>query len=180
LQALALTVPAAEATSRASPREHLGLALAALAELDREINRGLSHRRLHRDAARELARAAVERWRGPAALAGRRIELRWRGPHAEVICDPAGVGQALDNLIANALEHGGGPIVLEGAVAGGRVRFAVSDSGGRGARERPARRPRRGYGLRVVERVASEHDGRFTLHRHPAGTRALLELPARR
>jgi signal transduction histidine kinase len=38
-------------------------------------------------------------------------------------------------------------------------------------------RRRHGHGLAVVRRVASEHRGRFVLHRGDLGTVATLELP---
>ena len=78
-----------------------------------------------------LAIAAAERWRARVAGAGRRIAVRWRCGEELADVDPVRVAQALDNLIANALEHGGGQITIEGA------RRAGTDRAG-GARPRPA------------------------------------------
>ena len=41
------------------------------------------------------------------ALGGGSLELRWRAGEAAVIGDGAALEQALDNLIVNAIEHGG-------------------------------------------------------------------------
>lgn len=171
LQALALTAPV-------SARSQLDLAMAALAELDREINGGPPRPRRLVDAA-ALARDAVERWQAPAAALGRSVELRWRGGESRILCEPAAIARALDNLIANALEHGSGPVRVEGAVVAGRVRLAVCDEGRAEAGERPRaeRDWRRGHGRAIVTAVASAHGGRFASCAHANGTSAILELP---
>ena len=87
------------------------------------------------------------------------------------------MAQALDNLIANALEHGGPPVVVTGA----RVAGAHPDHD----RQRPRRSasrveggdPRRGHGTEIVSEVASAHRGRFALCRTGSGCVAALELP---
>ena len=173
LQALALTVPV-------SARSQLDLAIAALADLDREINGGSPPpRRLVE--AESLARAAVERWHEPATGLGRTLELRWRAGSCRLLCEPSAVARALDNLIANALEHGSGAIRLEGTIAAGRVRLAVSDEGRSeersSARAAAARDWRRGHGRAVVAAVAAAHGGRFASCAHADGTSAVLELP---
>jgi signal transduction histidine kinase len=190
LQALML------ATRAPSPartgRSQLELALDALADLDRIVN-GTRRTRERRIAdAGELARDAVRRWRSAAAVAGRRIDFRWRAGGSRVACDPAAISRALDNLIANALEHGRGPVRVEGLLRTGRLRLLVSDgvhAGGaapppgadpcrrRGVGLRRRGDPRRGHGLRVVAQVAADHGGRFAACRHDAGACAVIELP---
>ena len=175
----------------ASRRGQLDLALEALDGLDRQVNGGSEPPRTELVEAGSLARDAVGRWRAAAALSGRRIELAWGAGTARLVCDPAAVSQALDNLIANALEHGRGEIRVDGSERAGRLRIVVADgvdagrappSPGRAATGSPgpARRsgsPRRGHGLRIVADVAADHGGRFAACAHAAGASAVLELP---
>ena len=44
----------------------------------------------------------------------------------------AALASALDNLVANALEHGGGRILVEGERSGNVVRVLISDGGSGG------------------------------------------------
>jgi signal transduction histidine kinase len=192
LQALTLSGRALPAPAGGG-RDQLGLAIAALDDLDLAVNGGLPERRVWTVDARTLAEEAVGRWRRTAALAGRRMELRWRAGRSRVVCEPAAIARALDNLLANALEHGRGPVRLDGTLRAGHVRLLVSDGADAGAapalavgvhpRRRPAagsrraRDPRRGHGLRVVADVAAAHGGRFASCRHEAGACAVLELP---
>jgi signal transduction histidine kinase len=98
-----------------------------------------------------------------------------------VEAEPTRLAQALDNLIANALEHGGPPFALTASRVAGRVRISLSDGGGgQGAEGDRDRSPRRGHGLAVVRAVARAHGGRFALHRATSGAVAALELPLAR
>lgn len=172
LQALALG-------SRAED-PHLRAAIEALGELDRAVNGGPpTGPAARRVEARELARDAVVRWREPALRRGRTVELRWRAPECPIDCEPATISRALDNLIANSLEHGSGPIVLEGTVRPGRVRLHVADAGAPADAQpsRGARDPRRGHGTALVAAAAARHGGRFAACRGPAGASAVIELP---
>lgn len=166
-------------------RDHLGLALEALGELDRHVNGGVppATTRSELVEARTLVIDAVRRWRGPAATASREIGLRWSANGSRLVCDRVAVARALDNLIANALEHGSGTIQLEGTVREGRLRIAVADGCER-ERERVAavgparpRSTRRGHGLRIVAEIAADHGGRFAACAHGGGATAILELP---
>jgi signal transduction histidine kinase len=173
LQALAL---AAKPPGPDGP-DPLELALAALRDLDREVNGGGLDFRRRPVEARMLAIAACERWRARAASAGRRISVRWRCGDAVADVDPLRVSQALDNLIANALEHGAGPITLEGVRHGDRIELVVRDSGGvRPQRLREHADPRRGHGLRITRRLARENGGELQI-RGRSGTVASLVLP---
>lgn len=201
LQAIALVSGAAgrsgQARNGAGPGR-LELALAALDDLDREINGGEPPIRLRPVACRAWVEGALGRWRVAAGQAGSPIALRWRAGSATVLADSRRLAQALDNLIVNAIEHGGPPIRVEATVVSGRLRIAVLD-GGRGAEGEgagieahgePGRirtlarrwrtRGRRGHGLRVVARIVADHGGRFMLHRGSGGTTAALELPLAR
>ena len=161
----------------ASP-DPLELALAALRDLDADINGGAPELRRRPVDARGLLNSAAGRWRARAAAAGRAISVRWDCGVASADADPVRVSQALDNLIANALEHGRGTIVLRGARRGSRIELSVRD-GGRRSSSRPlrARDPRHGHGLRVVRAVAERHGGSVRVRPGERGTVAALELP---
>jgi signal transduction histidine kinase len=186
LQALALAVGAGRAGAT-GVESSLFLVTAAVDRLDEEINgRGPECAR-RAVPVRPLLDAAVLRWRSHARRAGGELSLVG-APPSVVEGDPLGLAQALDNLIVNAIEHGG-PIVEVGARRHGhRVRIAVADSGRSAApvvwRGSPGSflarltgRRRRGHGLAVVRRVARVHDGRFELRRSELGSVAALELP---
>lgn len=166
----------------------LDLAAAALQRLDREINGGSYVLLPSAIDARALAQAAVGRWRGRARLADGSLELRWNAGSAMVDGDRLALAQAIDNLIVNAIEHGGSNIVVSARRREGRLRIAVVDSGS--ASRPPARRggpaeilarlagrKRRGHGLAVVRRVVAAHQGRFVFERTPRGSTAAIELP---
>ncbi|MQA76259.1 MAG: hypothetical protein GEU88_18330 [Solirubrobacterales bacterium] len=194
LQALILEPAPPVATPRPAGTQ-LELALDALAGLDREINGGVAPPGRRIVEGRVLIEGARARWRAQAELAGRPIAVAWGASRSRVACDPAAIARALDNLIANALEHGSGPIALEGHSRAGRLRLVVIDGGEAGAGERVAstmslirarrlrvaragrRDRRRGHGLLTVAAIAAEHGGRFAACRHRAGASAVLELP---
>lgn len=188
LQALALAAPE---TPRGEPsRIHSSVQMAALAleRLDREINGEVGESHSAPVAVEPLLRAAVGRWRSRAALAGGSLELRGDAGGSVVDGDRAAIAQALDNLVVNAIEHGGPRIAVEARREGGTLVVRVADSGRASRppsrRETPAEllarlsgRRRHGHGLRVVRRVAGCHGGDFRLDRSEHGTEAVLELP---
>ena len=179
LQALVL-----QAASGAAGRDQLAQALVALDDIDREVNGRVAPPARAPADARALAADAVRRWRGPAALEGRSLDLRWRANGSRLVCDAAAISRALDNLIANSLEHGRGPILVEGSERAGRLRLTVADGTAAGG---PVPAPhmaghrradaRRGHGLRIVAEVAASHGGRFAACSHAEGASAILELP---
>ncbi len=187
LQAVALAA-GPRLGSAADAGEPIELAAAALERLDREINGGPLVPTLGSVDAAALARSAVARWQARVQVAEGSLELRWNAGEALVSGDRSALAQALDNLIVNAIEHGGTTIVVAGRLLQGRLRIAVVDSGRatrpRSRRNRPAHiaarlsgRYQHGHGLGVVRRVAADHDGRFVLHYSERGSRAVLELP---
>ena len=119
-----------------------------------------------------LVRRCVGAW---AAAHGRwRIVLDWRAAHAAVWGEPGRLGQALDNLIANALEHGAGPVTIVGRLTATSVTIAVLDRGEglRHSLDRSASvswRARRGHGLVIVRRAIDDHGGRMQLVRESRG-----------
>jgi signal transduction histidine kinase len=168
--------------------EPIELAAAALERLDREINGGPLAPALGPVEALALARSAVARWQARVRFAEGSLELRWNAGEVLVSGDRSALAQALDNLIVNAIEHGGPTIVVAGRLLGGRLRIAVVDSGRatrpRSRRNGPAQviarlsgRHHRGHGLGVVRRVAADHGGRFSLRHSERGSLAVLELP---
>jgi signal transduction histidine kinase len=205
LQALALAPHTATRNGHSSENGapgRLELALAALDDLDREINGNEQPIRLRPVACRPWVEGSLGRWRLAAGRSGSQVELRWRAGRATVLADPRRLAQALDNLIVNAIEHGRPPIRVEASAGTAHVRIVVRDGGcadpdpdadgepetGSVAtlpalawlrapgRRRPSR-GRRGHGLDVVARIAAEHGGRFMVRRGPRGTVAALELP---
>jgi signal transduction histidine kinase len=189
LQALALLEEAGGAFRHASAIQgSVRMAAGALERLEREINGEAIAAARAPLPVRPLLDGAVARWRGRAALAGGTLKLRWEGGEATVEGDRCEIAQAVDNLIVNAIEHGGPEVLVAASARRGRLRIAVLDSG-RGSRpaarrESPAEpiarlcgRTRRGHGLRVVRRTAARHGGRFQLRCREHGTEAVLELP---
>jgi signal transduction histidine kinase len=155
----------------------LELALAALDDLDHELNGGEPPLRMRPVVCRTWVEGALGRWRVAAGRSGSPVELRWRAGSATVLADPRRLAQALDNLIVNAIEHGGPPIRVVGSVSGASVRIEVVDRGCGGVGPTRRARGRRGHGLEVVARVAAQHGGRFMVSRGRRSTVAALELP---
>lgn len=187
LQAIALSLPAGP--GRMTPALPVWQAIRALGEVDRQVNGGAPDRlRPEPIACRLMTEACVRRWQSRARMAGGGIELRWIGPEALVNGDPAALSAAIENLIVNAIEHGGPRIMVRALTIGRRLRIEVSDNG---KEQRPGERSgspaevlgrlrgrgRHGHGLAVVREAAREHDGRFDLEIAEAGSSATLILP---
>lgn len=133
----------------------------------------------------ELVADSVEAWRPAASASGCRLGFRWHGDEGWVIGDRLRLAQATGNLIANAIEHGGGSIAVVGRFQGGVVRVEVTDSGPglpapvadlvrRAGRHQGAR----GRGLAIVSRIAGAHGGRLAAAPAARGARIVLALPA--
>jgi signal transduction histidine kinase len=133
----------------------------------------------------ELLRDSVEAW-SPCAQA-RGVELRtcWSGHGATVHGDRFRLAQATGNLIANAIEHGGGIVEVRGRSDGAGARIEVID-GGPGmpapvaelARRAGRGRGPRGRGLAIALAVAEAAGGRLAAAPSERGARLVLELPA--
>jgi len=188
LQALALAAPTAAPAEPAALQGALRMVAGALERLEREINGEPVPSARRALSARPLLDSAVRRWQARAALAGGSLALRWEAGDAAIDGDPCEVAQALDNLIVNAIEHGGPTIAVEAHPLPGKLGVTVVDSGRASRppsrRESPAEliarlsgRGRRGHGLRVVRRTAAAHGGGFRLRWSERGTEAILELP---
>src|SRR5919197_61753 len=122
------------------------------------------------DVGRLLADAAPA-WAALAEEHGAALVVEPSG--ARVAGDPLRLAQACANLVANAIEHGGGHVHVRATLMGGHVRVEVRDDGpglpaplstlvgsARG------RRSHRGHGLAIAAAIARRHGGR------------LLSLPA--
>jgi signal transduction histidine kinase len=107
----------------------LGRAGLALDDLTRPAGRGLLPRREETVEAAALVHASVLAWRGTAELHGVQLRDEWVGPPAAVRGDRLRLAQVTGNLIANAIEHGGGEILVRGAAPAGAVRIEVHDGG---------------------------------------------------
>ncbi len=142
----------------------------------------------------ELVADLVEAW-GPIADArGVKLRVRWSGGSGPVRGDRLRLAQATGNLIANAIEHGGGEVELRGTDQGAGVRLEVLDRGpglpapvnvlarraGRSRRRaaRGRKRAGRGRGLAIAVAVAEAHGGRLAAAPSERGARLVLELPA--
>ncbi|MDX6616597.1 MAG: two-component system, OmpR family, sensor kinase, partial [Solirubrobacterales bacterium] len=177
LQALALS----NKRDYAAADGFLDLAMSALGDLDRAVNGQASNGVGRREvvSSHELAVAAAGRWR--SSHPGIELQLYWDAGPAAIVAIPEQIGQAFDNLIANALEHGSPPLSLTACTISGRVRITISDrgpgaglSGSNGNGSAPERR---GHGLALVSEIAAAHGGRFAISRSQNGTVAALELP---
>jgi signal transduction histidine kinase len=105
----------------------------------------------------ELAEEIAAAWASVAERSARRLTIE-RLDRSPVIADRGQVGQAACNLVANAIEHGEGPICLKVVSSGGGSRLEVSDSG-RGMDRRAVRPGTRGRGLSIARRLAAQAGG---------------------
>jgi signal transduction histidine kinase len=129
-----------------------------------------------------LVRRRVAAWSRLGEARRRSVELRWPIGPSVVRTDSGRLGQALDNLIVNALDHGSGMVRVSGSLRGRTIAIVVSDQGP--GFDRPlmdlVRRPwqaRHGHGLVVAARVAELYGGRLTATSGRIGSRVEIELP---
>ena len=131
-----------------------------------------------------LLREAAEGWRAMAAArgAGLTVEAALVPP---VHGDPLRLAQAIGNLVANALEHGGGAVQVRVGTRDRRVRVEVTDDGpglpqpvAELVNAAHGRHTRRGHGLAIAAGIARRHGGRVAAAPSAHGARVVLELPA--
>jgi signal transduction histidine kinase len=165
----------------------LGRAALALDDLDTARTRRIGALRPAEPVdLEELVRDSVEAWRAAAAAQGVSVSALWSGCPARVWGDRLRLAQATGNLIANAIEHGGGAVSVRGCLAApGRARIEVVDTGpglpapvAELTRRRRSGRGVRGRGLAIAAAVAESHGGRLAAAPSRRGARLVLELPA--
>jgi signal transduction histidine kinase len=83
-------------------------------------------------ALEQLSRSAAAGWRLAAAREGRSVEVDWRAGPVTVRADRGRLAQALGNVMANAVEHGRGPVRLHARRTANGVRLEVANERGRG------------------------------------------------
>jgi signal transduction histidine kinase len=166
----------------------LELGRAALALEDLANPQGAPRRARSREAVdfHGLLAKSVEAWQASAAARGCQLSLRWTGGRAVVTGHRLRLAQATGNLIANAIEHGGGVIEIHGHAGVASLRLEVIDDGPGLSAPVPelARRGGRAFGLRghglaIACSVARAHGGRLASAPSERGARLVLELPAR-
>lgn len=168
----------------------------AVSQLDRALNGGSAPEMACEDVAcRLMIDSCVRRWRSRARLAGAELELGWTGADVLVRGDGTALCAAFENLILNAIEHGGPKIRVEAVVLGRWVRIEITDSGrasrpaGRGdspaeviARQRgPVGEAHggegHGHGLGIARRAVEDHGGKLELEFRDDGSTAAVALP---
>jgi signal transduction histidine kinase len=77
---------------------------------------------------RELLGDSVEAWRAAAHARGASLALEWSGAAGWVRGERLRLAQATGNLIANAIEHGGGLVVVRGRVVGSAAASAAASA----------------------------------------------------
>jgi signal transduction histidine kinase len=141
---------------------------------------GRARPRLAGVALKELLAQSSEAWRPAAERRGGRLTFDWQADGASVHADHRRLAQAFGNLLANAVQHGGGEIVVRGRPSDGGVRIEVEDAGTAVPPPR-RRRARRGRGLAIAERSLAHVGARIISFDRPGGGRvATTELPVDR
>jgi two-component system sensor histidine kinase TctE len=144
----------------------------------------------------DLARLVAEvlRVKAPAALRrGVEVSLELEGDPRPLTGDPLLIGEALENLLDNALRYGcdqGGAIRVLVAFEDRLIRLAVEDDGPgvpADQRERVFERFQRGVedsidgcglGLAIVREIAERHGGTAKLMEAPTGARFEMVFPS--
>jgi signal transduction histidine kinase len=166
----------------------LGRAALALEDLDTAGRRGgPAWRALEPVDMRQLVSDSVEARVATAAAVGVEVRMSWSGDSPAVWGDRLRLAQAIGNLIANAIEHGGGVVSVQGRGEPGRVRIEVIDCGpglpapvSELVRRPHGGRGRRGRGLAIATAVIVSHGGRLAAAPSARGARLVVELPASR
>lgn len=125
------------------------------------------------------------------AVAGTDVEARTDPDLPLIDGDPVRLRQALDNLVVNALVHGGGgPVLVRAECLDERLSVSVTDSGQgiapldlerifeSGVRL-DEKRPGSGLGLALTRAIVDAHGGAISVESSTRGTTFTITLPAR-
>lgn len=178
LQALLLAPP-----RPGDPLTTLDLALAALHDLELVLDAG--HRReLPAGPSKTLnwpllLTGAADRWQQAAWLRGGRVDVRCLIDGGKPLSKETAISlsQGLDNLILNALTHGGAVVEVSAVPTCAGIELRVADRGTPPPQAPPYRQRRRGQGLKVVTGIASRLGGSFRVSRDASGSLATISLP---
>lgn len=185
LVTLARSCSCTEAGNRVGAlRAQIERAATALADVDRRRTRKLETRAERHSELVDLELLVLSRvrhWEQIASGYHSRVRGEWRAGPAWTVGDSAALGGAIDNLVANALEHGGGRILVEGERSGNVLRVLVSDGGSGDFQlsrigEADWASPR-GHGLAIVREAVEAHGGRLVTRARLSGTAIAIELP---
>ena len=106
----------------------------------------------------------VTGWDLTARRAGGGVHLDWGAGRVAVRADRGRIAQALGNVLANAVEHGGGHVRVTGRRTARGIRIEVRDSG-------------RGHGFGIATRAIRESGGTLRAARAGSGTAVSIDLP---
>jgi signal transduction histidine kinase len=174
-----------DAAERASAlHAQIDRATSALGDVDRRRTGIREQAAIHRHQPLDLEALVCSRvrsWQQIACGYRTRVRLEWRAGPARALGDPGRLASALDNLIANALEHGGDRVLVEAERSRDTLRLMVSD-GGHEALDLSAIgeadwRSARGHGLAIARDVIEAHGGRLVTRARLTGTAIAIELP---
>ena len=166
--------------------QELERATRALSDLSAAMGGRVTASRLERLELGGVIGDCVEGLRAAAAQRGVELRLSWPAGEVLVLGDRLRLAQTVSNLLANAIEHGGGLVEVSGRLEGNSVRVEVNDDGPGlpapvaelAARPR-AGRGSRGRGLAIASSIARGHGGRVAAAPSHSGARVVLELPLR-
>jgi signal transduction histidine kinase len=174
-------VPRARCAAVDVQLQRAALAIADLAAAPRGSQAGDSSGHVH---VADLLGEQVRAWQAMASAYGCDLVLGRVDGEVVVSGDRLRLGQAIGNVVANAIEHGRGLVELSARTVAGRVRIEVADDGpglpapvaDLAARPRGGR-GRRGRGLAIAADIARRHGGRLAAAPSRRGARLALDLP---
>jgi signal transduction histidine kinase len=162
----------------------LGRADLALADLSAAQRGGRAGDRLATFELAPLLADAVTARCAEASATGVRLRLEPPPPDVLLRGDRTRLAQACGNLLANAIEHGGGEVLLRARASRHTVRIEVLDDGpglpapvAELVRAARGSRSQRGHGLAHAADVAARYGGRLAAAPSERGARLVLELP---